>query len=117
MQQWRRKLRGRTRVITLYATSVAAVLAVGAGWVELGLPRVAMLSEVKTVEMQLVGTQQFANDTRKLLLFDRWQYLNAKFEAAVERLRLNPANEDVRELKQNLQQQLWAIDRQLEELK
>ena len=95
----------------MIAGAIAAVLGVMATWEKLEfLPRWAWYSEVVVV-------QEFAQDTRRIVLNQEWFRLRTELREVQTKLSTDPMNRDLIEDATRLEQQLRDVEEQLDQLK
>lgn len=95
----------------MIAGTIGAILGVMIAWEKLEfLPRWAWYTEV-------VQVQKFAQDTRKIVLNQEWFRLKAELrEVEVER-EMKPRDRDLIERATRLEQQLRAVQEQIDQLR
>jgi hypothetical protein len=77
-------------MITLYGSAVAAVVSVAVGWNQLDLPTPATTAELQEV-------QQYAANTRAIVLNQEWFRLQAQLIRAENALQKAPHNRSLQE--------------------
>lgn len=84
-RQW---LRGKARMITIYAACMSAVLGTAVAWGSLDLPRPAWHSELKAVELRVAANEE-------LIYGDRWIRLTAQIKQLEAKLARKPGDADL----------------------
>jgi hypothetical protein len=72
-------------MITLYGGAVAVVMSLAVGWVQFDLP-------VPATHNDIVQVQQYAADTRVIVLNQEWSRLEAELRRAEAEHAKNPSN-------------------------
>jgi hypothetical protein len=87
----------------------ATVLAAAVSYTALGLPVPASAERVAAVE-------QYARDTREIVLLDKLFMRQEELDRAAKRLRTDPGDEELQRRVYDLQRQIQLLERQLEDL-
>lgn len=97
--------------VGIVAGAIGAILGVMISWQSIEfLPRWAWYSEVAQV-------QDFAQDTRRIVMNQEWFRLTAALKEARVALAADPLNRELIEKVTRLEQQLRAVEEQLDALK
>ena len=97
-------------MITIYASTILALMGVATAWDRYDLPRLAYKSEVSEVQSYAVGT-------RKLVLNQEWFRVTAELKEKRARLDANPSDWELIQAVTRLEQYLKDIEDQLAKIK
>jgi hypothetical protein len=107
IRDWIRK---RAKMITLYGGAVGAVLTAVVAWNQLDMPRPALHAEVQAV-------QQYASNTRELVLNQEWFRLRIQLREAQAKLKSDPLNRELIRTVTRLEQALTKTNSQIQKLR
>ncbi len=96
--------------VGVVAGAIGAVLMVGVAWISLGLPVVALTTDVAQVE-------KFSKGTREMVLNNDWFRITADIERVERKLGQKPNDEELLFTLRLLREQRRKIELQMEELK
>jgi hypothetical protein len=103
---FRKWLRSKAKMITLYAGAITAVIGVMIGYQQLGGP-------IPATQADLTELRQEIGSNTQLILGDRWLRLTAQIKALEAQLAQNPGSRELIERLVRLQQQLREVERGL----